>query len=99
MTVELRLLDDRADTAQRCRALPRDGHPEQAHGSGIGTCQAEQHSNDCRLAGPVVPKEAERASGWHSQLNALNCSTCAETLRESNGFDREYTPWLGLVDH
>ena len=55
--VEARLLDDRADSRERARAIVGYDVAEDAHRARVGGGEAEQRADDRRLAGAVGPRK------------------------------------------
>jgi hypothetical protein len=58
------LVDDRPDPRERLLALVGHAEPEHGHRSSRWPGQAEQQSNDRRLAGAVGPEKAEGDPAW-----------------------------------
>ena len=87
VAVEARLLDDRADAGE-CLGAPL-GHrqPAQAHRAAVRAREAEQDSDERRLAGAVRAEVAEGDAARDPEVDALENRTAAEALRQAVRLD------------
>ena len=97
------LFDDRADACERLAALRGLRQPEQADVAGSRLRQTEQSADHRRLPGPVRAEEAERDTGRHEQVDAVDGGAVAEALRQRASLDDRFhagtlrVRWLGCV--
>ena len=72
VAVEARLLDDRADARERLGAPLGHRQPAQAHRAAVRAREAEQDSDERRLAGAVRAEVAERDAARDAEVDALD---------------------------
>ena len=64
---------------------------EKEHCAGIGVGQAQQHSDQRGLAGPIRPEVAESAAAGNEELDVVDGDVLAESLGQPVGLDRPLT--------
>ena len=86
--IEERPFDDRADARERELALRRQRAAQDAHLTGGRSGEAEQGSDQRRLAGAVVPEEPEGGAGGDGEVDRVDRDPLAEALGQADRLDR-----------
>jgi hypothetical protein len=87
--VKARLLDDRADTRERRRAVARQFAAEQTHAARTRLGQAKQQPDQRGLARAVGAEEAEGDTARHLKVDAVERRPRAEPLAKADRLNRE----------
>jgi hypothetical protein len=78
--VEAGFVHNRPDPGQGDITVARDAVAEKEHCPGIGMRQAQQHSDQRGLPGPVRSEIAEGAATGHEKLDIVDRDVLAESL-------------------
>ena len=77
--------------------VAKQGLPIDQDVSGCGLQTAGEHAHGRRLAGTVVPDQADDFTGRDAEVNIFDGGLRAVTLAEMDGFNHTLSPWRTLL--